>query len=117
MGTENWGSILDMCSSEKVKKYIRDLPKKRAKQIEELLPSSGGYRENKDLINVLARLLIFKPDHRIKVEEALEHLFLKDCRQPATEIDADFTYDDKLTFENEGNTFYVHASQLYTHSS
>ena len=67
-----------------------------------LPPSVGGWRDNNDLINLLGKLLIFKPDNRIKVDEALSHPFFKDCRQPATETVADFTYDDKLTFEHEG---------------
>ena len=67
-----------------------------------MLPSDGGYRENKDLVDIIGRCLIFKPEKRIKVEEALRHPFFRKWRDPAKEYDADFTYDDKLTFEHEG---------------
>ena len=85
-----------------MKKRIKELPNTKQRAVTELLPSVGGYRENKDLIDIVGRCLIFKPEKRIKVEEAVRHPFFRECRKPAREIDADFTYDDKLTFEHEG---------------
>ena len=122
MGSDNWASILYLCSSDEVfapyffvamyflivisiyqvRGYIKKLPIKKQREMKDMLPSSGGYRENNELIDLLKQLLIFKPEKRIKAAESLSHPFFKALHDPLSEIDADFTYDDRLTFEHTG---------------
>jgi len=67
-------------TDEKARKYLRNLPQRKKKNMKRLFP--GGDKNGLDL---LLQLLMFDVDKRITVDEALEHPYLKPVRDPAHE--------------------------------
>jgi serine/threonine protein kinase len=98
--------------SEKARRYIRSLPKHEHVGFRKLYPQA-----NEQALDLIGQMLVFDPNRRITVEQALEHPYLASLHdvndEPSCErqfdfdfeaealsekIIADIIYDDMLTF-------------------
>ncbi|TMW56605.1 hypothetical protein Poli38472_006615 [Pythium oligandrum] len=70
----------DIGNLGEVKQYLRKLPKKEPRDLQEMYP--GAPSESLDL---LKRMLSFNPDFRISVDDALNHSFLAPVRRTQSE--------------------------------
>eukprot|EP00193_Tetraselmis_chui_P021934 CAMPEP_0177795238 /NCGR_PEP_ID=MMETSP0491_2-20121128/26119_1 /TAXON_ID=63592 /ORGANISM="Tetraselmis chuii, Strain PLY429" /LENGTH=390 /DNA_ID=CAMNT_0019318041 /DNA_START=380 /DNA_END=1552 /DNA_ORIENTATION=- len=101
--------------SEKARRYIRSLPKHEHVDYKQLYPNA-----NELALDLIDKMLVFDPNKRITVEEALEHPYLASlhdvndepsCNTPfdfdfendslTEELIADIIYEDMLTFHSE----------------
>jgi len=65
---------------EKSRKFLRSLPKKQAKPFETLFPNA-----NPLALDLLRKLMVFDPEKRITVEDALKHPYLAALHFPEDE--------------------------------
>lgn len=79
--------------SEKARRYIKTLPQKQPVPLEKLFPEATPAA-----IDLLGKMLIFNPQRRITVEEALAHPYLVALHDPSDEPVA--TTNFKFDFEN-----------------
>lgn len=89
-------SELDFIPSEKTRRYVLSTRNYPPMSMEELFPK---YRGETDALDLLAKMLIFHPNKRITVNDALAHPFMSTLHNPETESLADFTYS--FPFDNE----------------
>ncbi|CAI5943938.1 unnamed protein product [Closterium sp. NIES-64] len=85
---------LHFISSQKARSYIRSLPYTPRVSLSRLYP-----RANPLAINLIERMLVFDPNKRITVEEALEHPYLSMLHDPAVEPSAPAPFE--FDFEDE----------------
>ena len=76
--------------------YLKSLKYRPKKDLQAKFPGSPT-----DAVDLLGKMLIFDPAKRIKVNEALEHHFFEDIRDPKKEVEAEFNLE--FEFENEEN--------------
>ena len=92
---------LNFISNDSAKKYVRDLGKIEKKPIEKII--NYPYPLALDLLD---KMLVFNPDKRISIEEALNHPYLKNIREGIEDpvykgtLNLDFDYDNNITVEN-----------------
>ena len=67
-------------TDEKARKYLRNLPKRKKKNLKYMFPGA-----DKNALDLMLQLLRFDVDKRISVDEALEHPYMKPVRDPAHE--------------------------------
>ena len=67
-------------TDEKARKYLRNLPQRKRKNLRRLFPGADQHAQD-----LLLQLLKFDVDKRITVDKALEHPYLKAVRDPAHE--------------------------------
>jgi mitogen-activated protein kinase 1/3 len=72
------------------------LPANPPKQMSVLFPN---HSENTNALDLVVKMLDFHPDHRITIENALQHPFLSSLHNPEDEPVADFTFS--FDFEHE----------------
>lgn len=87
---------LDFVTSERARKFMLSLPNKPAVPMSELFPA---YKNERDALDLLRKMLEIHPVRRISVEEALEHSYLASLHNPADEPVADFHFS--FDFEHE----------------
>lgn len=63
--------MINQIEDEDNKKFMKDLPKRKGQDFNELFKNW----ENKDAIDVLKKMLVFDPAKRITVEDALKHKY------------------------------------------
>ena len=73
-------STLDFITNPKAKRFILRQPKKPAVDLSTIYPKATPA-----CLDLLAKMLVFDPRSRISVDEALEHEYLANVREPATE--------------------------------
>lgn len=84
---------IDFITDENALLYLKSLKERPKKNLQQKFPGSPP-----EAIDLLGKMLIFNPSKRIKVNEALEHPFFSDIRDPKKEEEAEFN----LEFEFEG---------------
>ncbi|MCQ2821482.1 MAG: mitogen-activated protein kinase [archaeon] len=84
---------IQFISDENALLYLKSLKERPKKNLKNKFPGSPA-----DSIDLLEKMLIFNPSRRIKVDEALEHPFFEEIRDPKKEVEAEFN----LEFEFEG---------------
>jgi serine/threonine protein kinase len=87
---------LNFVTSERAKKFMTSLPKKKSVPMAELFPA---HKDEHEALDLLSKMLEFNPSNRISMEKALEHPFLASLHNPDDEPIADFTFS--FDFENE----------------
>ena len=87
---------LDFVTSERARKFMLSLPNKAPTPMAEVFPN---FKNEKDALDLIRRMLEIHPGRRITVEEALEHPYLASLHNPSDEPVADFTFS--FDFENE----------------
>ena len=92
---------LNFISNESAKKYVRDLGKIKKKSIEKIV--NYPYPLALDLLD---KMLVFNPEKRISIEDALNHPYLKNIREGIEDpvykgtLNLDFDYDNNITVES-----------------
>eukprot|EP00191_Tetraselmis_sp_GSL018_P006474 CAMPEP_0177608022 /NCGR_PEP_ID=MMETSP0419_2-20121207/18239_1 /TAXON_ID=582737 /ORGANISM="Tetraselmis sp., Strain GSL018" /LENGTH=377 /DNA_ID=CAMNT_0019102663 /DNA_START=407 /DNA_END=1540 /DNA_ORIENTATION=- len=80
-------------SSEKARRYIRSLPKHEHVGFQKLFPKA-----NEMAVDLVEKMLVFDPNKRITVEQALEHPYLASLHdvndEPTCEAPFDFDFED-----------------------
>lgn len=89
-------SDLEFVSSERAKKFMLSLPEAPAQVFDDLFPEHRGETQAIDLVR---KMLAFKPSERITIEEALAHPFMESLHNPHDEPNASFKVE--FDFENE----------------
>lgn len=84
----------DIRGSDKARKYLRNLPRKTAKNLRKVFPNV-----NPSALDLLSKMLIFNPEKRISVEQALEHPFMESMHDPEDEPSCTPTFD--FSFEEQ----------------
>jgi mitogen-activated protein kinase 1/3 len=80
--------------------YLKSLKVRNKKNLKSKFPGSSD-----DALDLLDQMLKFNPNKRITVNQALEHPFFKEVKDPSKEVEADFNLefefekDDNLTME------------------
>lgn len=87
---------LEFVTSERAKRFMLSLPNKKPMSMDELFPAHSG---EKDALDLLQKLLLFHPLHRISIEQALEHPFMASLHNPEDEPSASFSFS--FAFEHE----------------
>lgn len=87
---------LDFVTSERARKFMLSLPNKAPTPMGDLFPS---FRNERDALDLLRRMLDIHPVKRITVDEALEHQYLASLHNPSDEPVSDFHFS--FDFENE----------------
>lgn len=87
---------LDFVTSERARKFMLSLPNKPVTPMFELFPN---FKNEKDALDLLRKMLEIHPVRRITVEDALDHPYLASLHNPGDEPVADFHFS--FDFENE----------------
>jgi serine/threonine protein kinase len=87
----------------RLRKFLRSLPVKKPKALDILLPKA-----NPLAIDLLKKIMVFNPQKRITVEEALKHPYLQDLHYPEDEP----TREPVPTAEFEFEKFNLSLQQL-----
>jgi len=90
---------LEWMTNEKACEYIRSLPKKDRISLRKVFPASKCTDEALDL---LEKMLVFNPEKRITVDEALEHPFFKTVRVKHYETTCPSKFDFSFEKESKG---------------
>ena len=92
---------LNFISNDSAKKYVRDLGKIKKKPIDTII--NYPYPLALDLLD---KMLVFNPDKRISIEDALNHPYLKNIREGIEDpiykgtLNLDFDYDNNITVQS-----------------
>lgn len=81
---------LDWMTNEKACEYIKGLPRKEKIPLRKIFPRSKASEEAVDL---LERMLVFNPNKRITVQEALNHAYFASIREKSKERVCDQKFD------------------------
>ena len=76
--------------------YLKSLKKRQKQNLKSKYPGSSD-----EAIDLLEKMIKFNPNERITVQEALEHPFFKEVRDPGKEVEADFNLE--FEFEKDEN--------------
>lgn len=68
-------SELAFVTNPKAQKFMEDLPEYPPADLRRRFPSAGA-----DAVDLLARMLVMRPDRRLSVDEALRHPYLRSLR-------------------------------------
>lgn len=68
-------SELSFVTNPKAQKFMEDLPDYPPADLRRRFPSAGS-----EAVDLLARMLVMRPDRRLSVDEALRHPYLKSLR-------------------------------------
>lgn len=68
-------SELAFVTNPKAQKFMEDLPEYPPADLRRRFPTAGA-----DAVDLLARMLVMRPDRRLSVEEALRHPYLRSLR-------------------------------------
>lgn len=68
-------SELAFVTNPKAQKFMEDLPEYPAADLRRRFPSAGA-----DAVDLLARMLVMRPDRRLSVDDALRHPYLRSLR-------------------------------------
>nr|CCA16136.1 mitogenactivated protein kinase putative [Albugo laibachii Nc14]CCA25097.1 mitogenactivated protein kinase putative [Albugo laibachii Nc14] len=90
-------SDADIEKATEVKQYLQKLPKKAPRDLVEMYPGAPA-----EALDLLQKLLLFNPDARIRVEDALGHPFLQSVRRAQAETTAKIPFN--MEFENLHST-------------
>jgi serine/threonine protein kinase len=80
----------DFITSEKARQFLFKLPNNNPVPLEQLYPE---YRDEREALDLLRRMLDFHPRTRCTVEEALSHPFLSPLHDAEDEPTANFAFD------------------------
>lgn len=69
-------SELAFVTNHKAQKFMKDLPEYPPTDLRRRFPSAGA-----DAVDLLARMLVMRPDRRLSVDEALRHPYLRSLRE------------------------------------
>lgn len=83
---------LKFITNEHALKYIQGLPETNKKR-----PTQNVKYDNPQALDLIDKCLEFNPDHRITVDEALEHPYFAELHDPADEPE----FKEKLNFDFE----------------
>lgn len=72
------------------KKALREMQASRSKPFDKIFKK---YTDNPDCIDLLKKMLVFSPDKRYSVEQALAHPYLKDLHQEGDEPECGSVFD------------------------
>ncbi|SPQ93705.1 unnamed protein product (mitochondrion) [Plasmodiophora brassicae] len=92
LGTPSFADT-EYIASPKAKEYIRSLPIKPRIPLQSLYPGAPA-----DALDLLQKMLMFSPEKRISVDEALTHPFLASLHDPTDEPTASGAFD--FSFES-----------------
>jgi serine/threonine protein kinase len=90
---------LSWMTNERACEYFRSLPKKEKIPFRKLFPKAS-----EEAVDLLEKMLVFNPIKRISVDEALEHPFFTNVRNPKCETEADSKFD--FSYEKVATTKY-----------
>eukprot|EP00903_Cladosiphon_okamuranus_P020841 g19141.t1 len=76
-------SELAFVTNPKAQKFMEDLPEYPPADLRRRFPSAGA-----DAVDLLARMLVMRPDRRLSVDEALRHPYLRSLRDKKAETTA-----------------------------
>ncbi|KAK4535880.1 hypothetical protein CDCA_CDCA06G1905 [Cyanidium caldarium] len=86
---------LDGIASDRAKRFMHSLPRRNRTPLEQLFP----HCENPLALDLLSRMLCFRPEERISVETALAHPYLEKCAdindEPVCERAFDFSFEQR----------------------
>lgn len=68
-------SELAFVTNPKAQKFMEDLPEYPRADLRRRFPSAGA-----DAVDLLAKMLVMRPDRRLSVDEALRHPYLRSLR-------------------------------------
>lgn len=68
-------SDLAFVTNPKAQKFMEDLPEYPPADLRRRFPSAGA-----DAVDLLARMLVMRPDRRLSVDDALRHPYLRSLR-------------------------------------
>ena len=95
--------------------YLKSLKQRPKKNLKTKFPGSSD-----DALDLLDKMLKFDPNKRITVNQALNHPFFSDVKDPKKEVEADFNLefefekDENLTMEKLRNLF-IQVINSYKH--
>jgi len=87
LGTPS-GEDMKFISNDKALEYIKSLKKQPKVPLSKLYPSA-----NPLAIDLMEKMLVFNPNKRISVDEALKHPYLKGLHNPKTEYECKSPFD------------------------
>lgn len=73
----------DIENASEVREYLQQLPKKAPRDLKEMYPGAPT-----EALDLLQKMLLFNPDARIRVADALNHPFLQSVRRVQAEVSA-----------------------------
>jgi len=73
--------LINQIEDEDNKKFMRELPKRKGTDFNELFKSYS----NSDAIDLVKKMLMFDPTRRITIEQALSHPYMKKLHVPDDE--------------------------------
>jgi len=99
---------IDAIQSEWATQMLENLPEPNERGLESMYPSADA-----DAHDLLKKLLMFNPDKRITVEEALDHPYVGQFHNPEEEISCDKTIHIPID-DNKKLTVANYRDELYT---
>lgn len=75
VGKPKDSSELAFVTNPKAQKFMEDLPDYPPADLRRRFPNAGS-----DAVNLLAKMLVLRPDRRLSVDEALRHPYLRSLR-------------------------------------
>ncbi|CCI44859.1 unnamed protein product [Albugo candida] len=87
----------DIENASEVREYLQQLPKKAPRDLKEMYPGAPT-----EALDLLQKMLLFNPDARIRVADALNHPFLQSVRRLQAETTAKIPFN--MEFENMHST-------------
>ena len=87
---------LEFVTSERAKRFMLSLASKKPVPMAELFPA---HKDEFDALDLLQKMLIFHPQQRISIDQALEHPFMASLHNADDEPVANFTFS--FAFETE----------------
>lgn len=97
---------LSFITDPKAHEYVNSFPPRQPKSFQEFFPGCGP-----DELDILKKMLVFSPKHRISLNELIQHPYFNSVRDPAKEIvanvRADFIFDStqEMTVEQLQDIF------------
>jgi serine/threonine protein kinase len=106
----------DFITSEKARQFLFKLPNSNPVPLEQLYPE---YRDEREALDLLRRMLDFHPRTRCTVEEALSHPFLSSLHDADNEPTANFAFDFPMggTYRDEELIYEPDDEQSFLKSS
>eukprot|EP01016_Furgasonia_blochmanni_P056182 TRINITY_DN952_c0_g1_i24.p1 TRINITY_DN952_c0_g1~~TRINITY_DN952_c0_g1_i24.p1 ORF type:complete len:345 (+),score=47.21 TRINITY_DN952_c0_g1_i24:785-1819(+) len=87
VGTPSDEDILNI-QSEKARAYLKSLPQREPTDLRKLFPEGSDHA-----LDLLKKLLVFNPNKRLTVEQALDHPFFESIRDKEYEVVANKKFD------------------------